>query len=80
MALDTNQKQKVREHFDGIGGTPDCSVCGRNSWRAEGVVVAPELRDDHKLEMTGSATPMLQLACDHCGHVLLFVATRMGLT
>lgn len=78
MALSTGQHQKLVDWLTEKGVKPECPACGAYQSFVPLDVVAAPVRTAGGLNVGDRMTPMVQMVCSHCAHVMLFAAEPMG--
>jgi predicted RNA-binding Zn-ribbon protein involved in translation (DUF1610 family) len=79
MALDSTQQQKLTDWMALKGVRPECPACGSEAARVPGDIVAEMRVKPGGLHIGEPVTPLVQVFCANCGHVMLFAAEPIGL-
>ncbi len=81
MQLTLNEKQQARfkSWIDEHNINPNCPACGKNDKWAAGAIIATPMLDEDSCRVEGLSVPMVQLVCNNCASVLLFLARPIGL-
>lgn len=78
MALDALQQQQLADWLAARQIRPACPVCGApNPWTGAEIVAALPVRPSG-LHIGEPVTPLVQLTCGTCAHVLFFAAEPLG--
>jgi predicted RNA-binding Zn-ribbon protein involved in translation (DUF1610 family) len=79
MPLDPTQQQKLTGWMAQKGVRPECPACGAAAGWAPGDIVAEMQIKPSGLHIGEPVTPLVQVVCNNCGHVMLFAAEPIGL-
>ena len=79
MALELDQQAKLDSWLASKPGLRRCFACGEQSnWVAGDVVASPVMKPSG-MHIGGQVTPVVQVICGNCAHVMLFAAEQMGI-
>jgi len=79
MALDPTQQQQLTDWMALKGVRAQCPACGLDAGRVTGDIVAGLRVKPGGLHIGEPVTPLVELVCANCAHVMLFAAEPIGL-
>ena len=79
MKLEKEQKERLVEHFENIGGVPACSFCGKNDWQGDQHIFQALTYSPKGLVIGGPVMPFVTIGCKNCGNMQFFNAIAIGI-
>lgn len=78
MPLSEEQKAQIVRWFQSREVDVVCPICGHDEF-VPGEIITGYVYRDGAFRLVEDSIPMVQEACLHCGHILLFSAVVLGL-